>query len=133
MSTGLSVLRAQLLNQVLERRQLPPVDQVELLHKEDEVLEGGVEVSLFLQLHHRVKMLVVDVCVDPEQTLQDGLGHRHEVLGEGHADLGREEGLVVQLVLYPGHQVVNVLGGGAFDGLLNVGAICPVVLVSRSR
>lgn len=44
------------------------------------MLEGSVEVSLLLQLHHRVKMLVVDVSVNPEQTLQDGFGHRHEVL-----------------------------------------------------
>lgn len=50
------------------------------LNKENEVLEGSVEVGLFLQLHHRVKMLVVDVSVNPEQTLQDGFGHRHEVL-----------------------------------------------------
>lgn len=55
------------------------------LHEEDEVLEGGVEVSLLLQPHHRVEVLVVDVGVDPEQPLQDGLGHRHEVLGEGDA------------------------------------------------
>lgn len=35
--------------------------------------------GLLLQLHHRVKVLVVDVGVDPEQALQDGLSHRHEV------------------------------------------------------
>lgn len=40
--------------------------------------------GLLLQLHHRVKMLVVDVSVNPEQTLQDGFGHRHEVLGKGN-------------------------------------------------
>lgn len=28
-------------------------------------------------------MLVVDVSVNPEQTLQDGFGHRHEVLWKG--------------------------------------------------
>lgn len=50
------------------------------LNKENEMLEGSVEVSLLLQLHHRVKVLVVDVSVDPEQALQDGFGHRHEVL-----------------------------------------------------
>lgn len=55
------------------------------LNKENEMLEGGVEVGLLLQLHHRVKMLVVDVSVNPEQTLQDGFGHRHEVLGEGNS------------------------------------------------
>lgn len=47
------------------------------------MLEGSVEVSLLLQLHHRVKMLVVDVSINPEQTLQDGFGHRHEVLWKG--------------------------------------------------
>lgn len=28
-------------------------------------------------------MLVVDVSVNPEQALQDGFGHRHEVLWKG--------------------------------------------------
>lgn len=49
------------------------------LNKEDEVFEGCVEVSLLLQLHDRVKVLVVDVSVDSEQALQYGLCHRHEV------------------------------------------------------
>lgn len=53
------------------------------LNKENEMLEGSVEMSLLLQLHHRVKMLVVDVSVNPEQALQDGFGHRHEVLWKG--------------------------------------------------
>ncbi len=61
------------------------------LNEENEVLEGGVEVGLLLQLHHRVKMLVVDVSVNPEQTLQDGFGHRHEVLRKGNP-CGTEEG-----------------------------------------
>lgn len=39
------------------------------LNKEDEVFEGCVEVGLLLQLHDRVKMLVVDVSIDPEQAL----------------------------------------------------------------
>ena len=47
------------------------------------MLEGGVEVGLLLQLHHRIEVLVVDVGVNPEQTLQDRLGNGHEVLGEG--------------------------------------------------
>lgn len=49
------------------------------------MLEGGVKVGLLLQLHHRVKMLVVDVSVNPEETLQDGFGHRHEVLWKGNS------------------------------------------------
>ena len=52
------------------------------LNEEDEVFEGGVEVGLLLQLDDWIKVLVVDVSVDTEQTLQDGLCHRHEVLWE---------------------------------------------------
>lgn len=53
------------------------------LNKKDEVFERRVEVSLLLQLHDRVKVLVVDVGVDPEQALQDGLRHGHKVSLEG--------------------------------------------------
>lgn len=55
------------------------------LHEEDEVFEGGVEVRLLPQLHHLGEVLVVDVRVHAEQTLQDRLRHREEVLGERHA------------------------------------------------
>ena len=53
------------------------------LNKKDEVFEWRVEVGLLLQLHDRVKVLVVDVSVDSEQPLQDGLRHRHKVSLEG--------------------------------------------------
>lgn len=45
------------------------------LNKKDEVFEGGVEMGLFLQLDHGVKVLVVNVSVDAEQPLQDRLCH----------------------------------------------------------
>lgn len=127
-----SVLGPKLFNQILQRGKLAPVNEVELLDKEDEVFEGGVEVSLLLQLHHRVKMLMVDVSVNSEQALQDSLGHRHEVLRERHSYLGREKSLIVQLVLHPGHQIVNVFGSRALDGLLNVCAVSPVVFIPWS-
>lgn len=128
----LSVLGSKLLNQVLQGSELSSVNEVELLDKENEVLEGSVEVGLLLQLHHGVKMLVVDVSVHPEQTLQDGFGHRHEVLREGDSNLGGEKCLIIQLILHPGHQVVDVLGRRAFNGLLNIGAVSPVILIPWS-
>lgn len=128
----LSVLGSKLLNQVLQGSELSSVNEVELLNKENEVLEGGVEVGLLLQLHDGVKMLMVDVSVNPEQTLQDGFGHRHEVFGEGNSNLRGKKCLIIQLILYPGHQVVYVLGSRAFDRLLNVGTISPVILISWS-
>lgn len=53
------------------------------LNKKDEVFERRVEVGLLLQLHDWVKVLVVDVSVDSEQALQDGLCHWHKVSLEG--------------------------------------------------
>lgn len=54
------------------------------------MLEGGVEMRLLPELHHLGEVLVVDVRVHAEQPLQDGLGHRQEVLGERHACGGAE-------------------------------------------
>lgn len=31
--------------------------------------------------------------------------------------------------MHPGHEVINILGSRAFDGLLDVGSISPVVLI----
>lgn len=47
-------------------------------------------------------------------------------------DFGREESLVVELVLHPSHQVVDVLGRRALDRLLDSLAVGPVVLVLGS-
>ena len=39
--------RGQSINQLLQRRQLFPIDQFELLYEVDKMFEGGVKVSLF--------------------------------------------------------------------------------------
>ena len=73
-------------------------------------------------------MLVIHMGVDPEKPLEDGLGVCEEIIWEGDSDLAWEEGLIVQLILDPSHQEVDVLGGGALDWLLHLVAICPVIL-----
>lgn len=78
----LSVLGCELLDQLLKGREFLPINQIKLLNKENKVLEGGVEVRLLLQLDNRVKVLMVDVSVNTEESLQNGLGHRHKVLWE---------------------------------------------------
>ena len=45
-----------------------------------------------------------------------------------HTNLGREDVLIIELFLYPSHEVVDVLGSRAFYWLLNSCTICPVVL-----
>lgn len=49
---------------------------------------------------------------------------------EEQTDLRREEGFIIQLILNPGHQVVDVLRSRTLDGLLDVGPVCPVILIS---
>ena len=71
---------------------------------------------------------MVDVGIYPEKPLEDGLGVCEEVVWERDSDLTGEEGLVIQLVLDPGHQEVDVLGGRALDGFLHLVTISPVIL-----
>ena len=40
---------------------------------------------------------VVDMGVDAEETLEDGLGDAEEVLWEGHADFRGEKGFIIEL------------------------------------
>jgi len=123
----------QSIDELVERRQLLPLDQFELLDEVHEMLEGGVEMCLLPETHDLLKVLVVDVSVHPKQPLQDGLGDRQEVLGKRHADLARKQGLIIQLVLDPGHQVVDIFGRRALDGLLHAVSVRPVVLVLGPR
>lgn len=97
------------------------------------MLKGRVQVRLLAQVHHLGEVLVVDVRVHAKQALQDRFGIAQEVLWEGHADLGGEERLVIQLVLHPRHQVVNVLGCTALNRLLHRLPVRPVVLVFWPR
>lgn len=39
------------------------------LNEENKVLKGGVEVGFLLQLHYRIKVLVINMGINPEQTL----------------------------------------------------------------
>lgn len=70
------------------------------LNKKYKVLERSVKVCLFLQLDHRVKVLVVDVSVNSEETLENCLGHWHEILWEWYAWKEENRWLILQL---PGH------------------------------
>lgn len=52
---------------------LETMRKITYLNEINKVLERGVEMCLFSQLHYFGEMLVVDVSVDSEQPLQDGL------------------------------------------------------------
>ena len=82
-----------------------------MIDEVDEVFEASVEVSLRREQHDVLEVSVVDVRVHSEQPLEDHLDNVQEVLGEGHTNRTREDLLVVQLILHPSHQEVDVLLG----------------------
>ena len=104
----------ELLYKLGEWCELARIDQIELVNEVDEVLEAGVQVRLGRQQHNVLEVSVVDVRVHTEETLEDHLDDVHEVLREGHSQGAREYFLVVQLVLYPGHQEFDVFAGAYF-------------------
>ena len=79
-----------------------------------------------------LEVSVVDVRVHSEQPLEDNLDDVEEVLGEGHTNCTREDLLVIQLVLYPGHQEVNVLLRRDLQRRLYIMTVCPEILILGS-
>lgn len=53
--------------------------------------------GFLLQLHDRVKVLMINVSVNSEQALQNGLSHRHEVLRKGNTCTGEHSILPFQM------------------------------------
>lgn len=97
------------------------------------MLEGCVEMRFLAQSYDLGKVLVIDVGVNAKQSLEYCLGDGLKVLREGHTDLRRKERLVIELILHPRHQVVDVLWRATFDRLFNSLTIGPMVLVFRTR
>ena len=61
----------ELLDEVGERLHLARIDQIELLRKEEEVLEYGVEVRLLAELLDAIEVVDVDEGEDAEESLED--------------------------------------------------------------
>ena len=120
---------AECLDEGLEGCELLLIDEAELVDKVYEVLEGGVEVGLLAKADDALEVAVVDVGVHAEQPLEDVLHDLLERRGERDADLGREDGLVVQLALHPRHQEVHVLGRAHSNSLLDGLPVGPVILI----
>ena len=97
------------------------------------MLEAGVEMGLSAQQHDVLEMRVVDVRINSEQALENDLDDCLKVSGEWNAKGARENLLVVELVLNPRHEEVDVLAGGDLEWRLHVVAISPEVLVLGPR
>ncbi len=93
------------------------------------MLEAGVQVGLSREQHDVLEVSVVDVGVHSEQAFEDHLDDVHEVLGELHSQLTGEDLLIVELVLHPSHQEVDVLSCTHLQGSLHIVAISPEVFI----
>lgn len=72
---------------------------------------------------------MIDVGIDSEKSFENHLDNVDEVFGERHSKGAREYFFIIQLVLHPGHQEVDVLAGTDFQGSFDIVAICPEILI----
>jgi hypothetical protein len=75
------------------------------------VFEAGVEMGLLAQSDDFLKVRIVNVSVDAEETLKNLFDDRLKMFGKGHVHAGRKELVVVETALHPSHQIVNILRG----------------------
>jgi len=80
-----------------------------------------------------IKVVAVYVRVHAEQSSHDGAHGVFERPRERHTDRIREDGLVIEDILGPVHEGVDILGRGKLRGALVTHAVFPKVLISRAR
>jgi hypothetical protein len=96
------------------------------------MLETSVEMCLCTQEHNVLEMRVINMSIDPEESLKDHFNYIHEILRKGYTESTWEDLLIIQLVFDPGHKEVDILASTNFQWSLDVVAISPQVLVFRS-
>jgi len=81
-------------------------------------------------MHDDLIVMAVDVCVDSVKALEELTEGGREVFREGNTDAGREGRFVVNVGLYPGHQVLDVFRRGHLGGALVSLGVLPKVFES---
>jgi hypothetical protein len=99
-----------------------------LVYEQHIVLEAGVEMRLQTQLDDDRVVVAVDMCVDTVQTLEHVPDESWESFWERNADARGEHGLIVDVGLYPCHEVFDVFGCGHLGRLFVVFGVLPEVL-----
>lgn len=118
----------EFLDQVVEWLLFAFVDEVELRDEGHEVFKTRVEVRFSADAHDFVKVRVVHVCVDSEETTEDVFHHGLEATTVGNSFTGWEERLVTQQFFHPRHEHVDVLGCREFGGGFVLLVILPQIL-----
>lgn len=94
------------------------------------MLKASVEMRLKAQVHDDWIVMAVDVRVHSVEALEELPEGGREVFREGDTDAGREGRFVVNVGLYPGHQVLDVFGRWHLSGALVSLGVLPKVLES---
>ena len=115
----------------MERCQFFSLDQRKLVDKVYKVLEARVEMCFSREQHDVLEMRVVDVRIHSEQTFEDDFYDCFKVSWERNTKGTREYFFVVQLILDPRHQEVNVFACADLERRFHVVSISPQVLVLR--
>ena len=82
--------------------------QRKLVDEVDEVLEACVEMRLCRQQHDVLEVSVVDVSIHSEQSLEDHFDDCFEIARKWYSKGTGENLLVIELVLNPRHQEVDI-------------------------
>ena len=102
---------------------------MELVNEVDEVLEARIQMGFGREQHYVLKVSMVDMRIYSKQSLEYYLDNSCKILGEWNTQLAWEDFLVIELVLYPSHQEVNILACTNFQWCFNIVSIGPEVFI----
>ena len=99
----------ELINERLKKNQITWIDQIELVNKENEMLEGCVQMKLFTQDNNLTEVTIVDMCIYTEQSSEDQPYCLQECGRKWCSSLLWEHTFIIQKALNPTHQQIDVI------------------------
>jgi hypothetical protein len=101
-----------------------------LINEQHVVLEARIQVRLQSQLNDDRVVVAVNVRVNTVEALEHVANEGRKCLRERDTDAAGKHLLVIDVRLYPCHEMFDILGGGHFRGSLVVFTVLPEVLES---
>ena len=92
----------------MQRCEFLGFDQRELIDEVDKVFEAGVEMSFRREKHNVLEMSVIYMCIDSEKSFKYDLDDCFEIPRERYTQGTWEYLFIIELVLDPGHEKVDV-------------------------
>lgn len=93
------------------------------------MLEASIKMSFFLQTHNLLKMWVIDMGIDSEESFKYCFNNIPEVWGKRCTKPLRENRFIIKLNFNPVHQIFDILWCWYLYGFLDLNTICPSIFV----